>query len=297
MSLDIWNAVCPPLAASIADQQDYLDYCVGHTEVIAYLGARPVGSGLVAIEPDAARPVIAKAHVAVLPTARRLGAGSALYRHLSSWAAGRGRTELELRVLDTDPDGWRFATTRGFVEVSREALVALDLADTSEPPVVPPDGIGIVAWAEHPGLARGMYEVAAEAGADIPGNEDAIPGYEEWLEHHLGGPSDRPEATFVAVAGEEVAGYAKLHLSQARPAVAVHDLTAVRRVWRRRGIARALKATQIAWAKRAGYERLETANELRNVPIRTLNSELGYREIPGRALLRGPVAPLSGAAP
>jgi GNAT superfamily N-acetyltransferase len=105
----------------------------------------------------------------------------------------------------------------------------------------------------------------------------------------MGGSSDRPEATFIAVRGDEVVGYAKLHLSEARPAVAVLDLTGVKRAWRGRGVARALKAAEIAWAKRHGYERLETANELRNAPIRHLNETFGFEPIPGRALLRGPL--------
>jgi GNAT superfamily N-acetyltransferase len=297
VSLGIWNAVYWTMPASAADQQNYLEYCTDHLEVVAHLDARPVGSGLVGIEPDAARPTIVRAFVAVLPDARSRGVGSALYRHLSGWAAGRGKTEVETLVVDVDPAGLEFATARGFAEVFREALVALDLTSTPEPPTALPEGVTIVTWAERPELARGMYEVAVEAIPDIPGNEDAVPGYESWLEHFMGGPSDRPEATFVAVAGEEVLGYSKFHLSEARPTVAVHDLTGVKRAWRGRGIARALKATQIAWAKRAGYERLETGNELRNAPIRRLNAEFGYREIPGRALLRGPLAPLSGGAP
>jgi GNAT superfamily N-acetyltransferase len=276
--------------ASPADQQNYLEYCTDHLEFVAHLDARPVGSGLVAIEPEAARPTIVRAFVAVLPDTRRRGVGSALYRHLSGWAADRGRTEVETLVVDVDPAGLEFATARGFAEVFREALVALDLASITEPAVAPPDGIGIVTWAERPELARGMYEVAVDAIPDIPGNEDAVPGYESWLKHFMGSSSDRPEATFVALADDEVVGYAKFHLSDARPTVAVHDLTGVKRAWRGKGIARALKATQIAWAKRAGYERLETANELRNAPIRRLNEEFGYREIPGRALLRGPLA-------
>ena len=65
----------------------------------------------------------------------------------------------------------------------------------------------------------------------------------------------------------------------------------MRRAWRRRGIARALKSAEIAWAVQRGYERLETANELRNAPIRRLNERFGYRPMPGRVLLRGPLAP------
>ena len=49
-------------------------------------------------------------------------------------------------------------------------------------------------------------------------------------------------------------------------------MTGVRRAWRGRGIAGALKRTQLAWAKANGYERLETANETRNVPIQRLSA-------------------------
>jgi mycothiol synthase len=104
------------------------------------------------------------------------------------------------------------------------------------------------------------------------------------------GASDSPEATFVALEGDEVVAYAKLALSLARPTVAMHDITGVRRAWRGRGIARALKAAEIAWAKEHGYERLETQNEERNEPIRRLNERYGYVAEPGSITVRGPVA-------
>jgi hypothetical protein len=34
--------------------------------------------------------------------------------------------------------------------------------------------------------------------------------FEDWLEHDMGGSGDRPEATFVAVAGGEAVGYVLL---------------------------------------------------------------------------------------
>jgi GNAT superfamily N-acetyltransferase len=104
------------------------------------------------------------------------------------------------------------------------------------------------------------------------------------------GPGDRPEATFVALAGDEVIGYAKFSLTSAQPTTAHHDLTGVKRAWRGRGVARALKATQIAWAKASGYEELRTRNEERNAPIRRLNEEFGYRPTIGRIYLKGPLA-------
>jgi mycothiol synthase len=73
---------------------------------------------------------------------------------------------------------------------------------------------------------------------------------------------------------------------EARPGAALNGLTAVKRAWRGRGIAGALKRAQIAWAAEAGYERLVSAVEERNEPIRRLNERLGYRPVPGRITLR-----------
>ena len=71
-------------------------------------------------------------------------------------------------------------------------------------------------------------------------------------------------------------------------------MTGVKRAWRGRGIARALKQAQIAWAKNAGYERLDTRNEERNAPIRKLNAEFGYERSGIRKLFRGPLTEASG---
>ena len=91
-------------------------------------------------------------------------------------------------------------------------------------------------------------------------------------------------------AGDQVVGYAKLALSSAREHVVMHDLTGVLREWRGRGIAAALKRTQIAWAKHAGFAKLETSNEVRNEPIRRLNERHGYVPEPGQISLLGPTA-------
>jgi GNAT superfamily N-acetyltransferase len=194
-------------------------------------------------------------------------------------------------VKETDDASLAWAARRGFVEIGRNSLLVLDLTRAVKPSVVPPDGIEIVSWAERPGVEAGMYAVAREAYADVPGEEDAeVASYEAWLAMDMQGAGDRPEATFVALSDGEVVAYAKLSLSRARPAVAMHDMTGVRRDWRGRGIARALKAMEIAWALDNGYERLETQNEERNEPIRRLNERYGYVVEPGSVTVRGPIA-------
>jgi GNAT superfamily N-acetyltransferase len=236
-------------------------------------------------------PGVARAEVEVLPERRGHGLGSALFAALGGWAWTRGYTELLGTVAEDDPASLAWAERRGFREVGRNSLLVLDLDRVEAPSTDPPAGIEVVSWAERPELARGMYEVACEAYPDVPGEGEQMAAFEDWLSVDMQGSGDRPDATFVAVAGGEVVGYAKFSLTAARPRAAAHDLTAVRRAWRGRGVARALKATQIGWAKANGFEQLDTRNEERNAPIRRLNDEFGYRPGIGRIHLQGPLAP------
>jgi len=233
---------------------------------------------------------VARGEVAVLREARGSGVGSALLDSLSSWARELGYTDLMGPVKETDDVSLAWAARRGFAEIGRNSLLALDLTRTARPTVDAPDGIEIASWAERPGVEAGMYAVAREAYPDVPGEEDAkLASFEEWLAMDMQGAGDRPEATFVALSDGEVVAYAKLSLSRARPTVAMHDMTGVRREWRGRGIARALKAAEIAWALDNGFERLETQNEERNEPIRRLNERYGYVVEPGSVTVRGPI--------
>jgi len=235
---------------------------------------------------------VARGEVRVVGDARGRGVGSALLAELSAWARGLGYGELVGPVKEVDAASLAWTERRGFVEVGRDSMLVLDLTAVETPRVEAPEGIEIVTWAEQPGLERAMYDVAREAYPDVPGEDDAVVApFEEWLSMDMEGAGDRPEATFLALADSEVVAYAKLSLSLARPTVAMHDMTGVRRAWRGRGIARALKAAEIAWAKTNGYERLETHNEERNEPIRRLNERFGYVVTPGSVTVRGPTAP------
>ena len=153
----------------------------------------------------------------------------------------------------------------------------------------PPAGVEIVSWAERPELVGGLYEVYLEGSADIPSEEDVeIQPLDDWLAGDMSGVGDRPEWTFVAVAGDEVVGYSKGSLTTAQPHTAHHDLTAVKRSWRP-GDRRRVKSAQLTWAKENGYTRAVTNNEERNAPIRRLNERFGYLPAGGRILMRGPL--------
>jgi GNAT superfamily N-acetyltransferase len=290
LSLELFNAVWPQHAVTMAEVDSFKRGALAHADYVAALDGEPAGSGFVAILPQ--RPTVGSALLTVLAQRRGRGVGTTLYRELSRWCAAHGVETIEAPVEADDEESLGYAQRRGFIEVERYSKRVLELGALVAPAVAPPSGVEITSWAERPEVARGIYAIAVEAYADVPGGEDEVmQPFEDWLTHDMQGSGDRPEATFVALAGDEVIGYAKFSLTAAQPAVAFHDMTGVKRAWRGRGVAGALKRAQIGWAKANGYERLETGNEVRNEPIRRLNASLGYRESPGRLLMRGPVAP------
>ena len=231
-------------------------------------------------------PGVARADVRVAPAARGRAIGSALLAELQRRADELGAPTLEVEVRDDDAGSLAWTERNGFLETGRGVRLALDLTAIEEPAVDPPAGIEVVTWAERPELAEGIYDVACEAYPDEPGSVGVqMEPFEGWLSQDMQGSGDRADAVFVALAGDEVAGYAKLAMS-VRPGYVMHDMTGVKRSFRGRGIASSLKRAEIAWAKREGFRTLETFNDELNAPIRSLNEKHGYRPATGSVTLR-----------
>jgi mycothiol synthase len=282
------NAVWPFDPVSADDYRDWQRQAGDMASLLVTEAGEDIagGSGIVGWHSP---PGVGRLPLWVLPEHRGRGFGTELLAQLSAWLRARDCIEATSPVFEEDAASLAWAERRGFVEVGRNSMLALDLEEFEKPPAVPPPGVEIVTWADRPDTTRGMYEVVLEAGPDIPGEDEAeIEPFESWLTNDMRGLSDRPEATFVALAGDEVVGFAKLSLSADDNEVAFHDLTGVKRAWRRRGIAGALKRAQIEWARANGYRHLKTFNEERNEPIRRLNERYGYRRDPGFVTVRGP---------
>jgi len=283
-SLANYNAIWPLDAITMDEVRSFESRASAFADFLA-----PGGSAWVGLLPW--RPGFGETFVTVLPEHRRQGLGTAFYEHISAWLIEHDIDQIDATVPEDDEESIAFAVKRGFHEVERNGRMILDLGAIDPERPAPPEGIEIVTWDQRPDLGRGIYDVACEAYQDIPGDRDqTIEPFEDWLEHEMNGSGDRADATFLAVSGDEVVGYSKFSLTAAQPTTAHHDMTAVKRAWRQRGVAGALKRTQILWAKEQGYERLATQNEVRNEPIRRLNKRLGYREAPGRIAMRGPLA-------
>jgi mycothiol synthase len=253
---------------------------------LAYLDGRPAAFGL---GRPSSIPGANYAAVRVLPEHRRRGLGSALLAAIAEHARARGATELWGRVRADDSESLKFAKRRGFKEVGRDCDVVLELA--SVPPALPEPtaGITLVSFAERPDLLNAVWVVDNEVSVDVPAHRPHEPmTYEHWARENVEGPGAFPDGCFIALEGDEIVGYSALRRFGADSPEAQNQLTAVRRPWRRRGIATALKRAQIEAARKAGIERISTSNDETNVGMRGVNARLGYKPKPERIIVSGP---------
>ena len=241
--------------------------------LLAEVGGAVVGTGcVVRSSQHDARPTI----VAVLPSWRRRGLGSALLERCLDYARTLQAAKAIAFVREDDDESLAFGERRGFVVTDRVVSLALDLDPDPPAPVIPP-GIEITEL-DDTGLEE-AYEVFAEGAADIPavGNAGDVSPFDEWVLQFAAHP-----LTLVALDGGRVVGYADLELRNAEQRLLDNNLTTVRRSHRGRGIAEALKRTQIGWATEHGYRRVVTATHAANEPMRRLNEKLGYHELPAQ---------------
>jgi mycothiol synthase len=206
----------------------------------------------------------------VLPEARRRGVGTALLRELAAHVESLGFDRVGAGV--DDPGSLAFAERFGFHEVDRDVEQVRMIGEEEPWPEVPA-GVEIVSVAERPELFSRIYhELALEAFEDFALHQPIQISLEDWEREWL----TWPEGSFVALAGGEIAGCAGLLKDDDRPDRAENSLTAVRRDWRRRGLASTLKRTTLAWASDNGIRELYTWTQRGNEGMRAVNEQLGY---------------------
>ena len=290
----IVNAVTPDEPTS-PDELRWADTTYpGGARFIAELDGRPAGAtsaGRIWVRPPEFDAWWAT--MLVLPDARRRGIGDALYTAVSGAAGAAGKIALHVPASEARPDGIAFLERRGFVEYERSKVVRLELAGLEPPVVDPPSGVAVTTLEERPDLVEGVWEVAREALPDVPAGDEPMAAGDlaEFRARDVDRPAIPPGGFAVALeaVGGRVVGYASLYVVSGPGSLAWHDMTAVARDWRRRGVAGALKRATIRWAIEAGLSALETGNDPANAPMRAINARLGFRPRPDEIVMRGPL--------
>lgn len=294
--VDLVNAITPDDPASVEEARWAEATYPGGARLLAEVGGRAVGVanvGRIYVQ----RPDYPDwwGFIAVEPGSRREGIGSALLERISDAARAAGKRGLQGRVSEARPDAIAFLDHRGFVEDERSKSSRLELAGLEPPEVAMPAGTVLTDLAARPDLVDGVHAVALETFVDIPWTDEpmAVGDLAEFRARDVDRPGIALDAFMVALdaASEEVVGYASLMLVPGSTTVAWHDMTAVRRAWRGRGLATALKYATIRWAIEHGLEALDTGNDEHNASMRAVNARLGYRSLPDEIFVRGPLLP------
>jgi mycothiol synthase len=237
-----------------------------HQFLLAEVDGELAGSGVVGKADLAGSGAIT---ARVLPGWRRRGVGTAILRVLAGRAAEMGFGVVGSNVEDLGSVS--FAERYGFREVDRQVEQVRVIGDEPAPRV--PDGIEIVQVSARPELWRAVYPtVGAQAFQDMALISPLDVSLEQWERDWI---SD-PDAMFVALADGEVIGCAGLLPDPDDPGRAEHALTSVRRDWRRRGVAAALKRCCLAWAANHGLREVYTWTQRGNDDMRALNTHLGF---------------------
>ena len=181
-----------------------------------------------------------------------------------------------------------FLKSRSFEEVSRLVDLRLNVASADVSAFadlreqLEEQGISISTFAEErvrdPRCVEKLYELTTLLEQDDPARGPFVPpAYNArealmWLEM----PYVLPEAYFIAKRGDEYVGVSDVSLFEAVPGGLTQGFTGVKRAYRRRGLATALKTCGIVYAQTHGYQIIQTSNKPEQTAIRALNEKLGF---------------------
>lgn len=259
-----------------------------HVDLLAVEDGEILGTGLLGGDPASVGSSHPYVEVTVPERNRGRGVGAALLLELSERARRLGKEGLMTESRAHDAYSIAFLERRGFVESGRSAKYVLELSAYDEPDAPRSEGVDVVMLAERPGLLPGMYEVARATYPEVGGYQaKQAESMHEWQLYHLGSPGTALDMTPVAVANDEVIGFATM-IVRNDGRTAEHRIAAVRADWRRRGIATLLLRTQLAAAKRAGLETIVAWGRSRHAG-QPYGTKVGFEVETETVSFRGPL--------
>lgn len=239
--------------------------------------------------------------VVVLPEADDPAIRPLYLQHVLALLQGRDPAVLVSGTLDDHALAVAFLNEAGFVEVQRDQFSELDLAGFDPAPFAPTaarvaeSGIAILTlpeWqARDPQWKTKLYELDWLVMQDVPAATAPLkPTLEEFERKRLSGPNFYADGWFVALDGDQPVAESYVLANASAPETLYTGTTGVRREYRRRGIATALKLRVIEHARARGFTTLSTSNAATN-PMLQLNYALGFVDRPAWVVFEKRLAP------
>lgn len=227
---------------------------------------------------------------AVLPSARGLGVGQALYADGRDALFKGGALRASIEVREHHEAARSFFESRGFEVVMRYAVSRLDLTrfrpeeHAKTLARVRAEGVEIISAcalrAQRPDAIARINALRWQIAQDVPSPDPPVAESDASLAHYLDTqPTALPAGWLIARIGDAEIGLSTLWRSLADPTVVHTGVTGVLKTHRRRGIATALKVAAIEYARSIGARRIDTDNEEKN-PMYALNLALGFAPQP-----------------
>lgn len=300
-----WNEVYPDNRLSAAELRR-LDAAheppYRFARVVAELGGEVSGTASFEQHAGMYSPQHFYLSVVVAPEAEGRGLGGRLYDRLLDDLEPFNPTVLRVQVRETHAPARRFAARRGFREAKRDFMATLEPARFDDAPLAGAlegaarQGLVIQSLTElgaDPEARRKFYELFSEVRLDVPRSAPATPiPYETFVKQVYDAPDFFAAGTFVALDGEHYVGLTQFWRGEATDELFT-GLTGVRRAYRGRGVALALKVHALRFARDYGAPLVRTDNDSRNVAMIALNDKLGFVRQPAYLSL---VKTLDGSA-
>ena len=288
----VWNATHPNDIYTVEEFR-YFDDSIQPPQLsgrfVAELAEKVVGVADYLQFPGTYHPQKFFLRLYVSPDFEMRGLGTALYAALIEHLQQFDPIGVRGQVAENLPHALAFAQKRGFVESKRDWESVLELSNFDPAPYdgfrvkLEREGIRFKSIAEFgntPDLQRRFHALFSEVRQDVPRSEPATPfSFDAFKKMIYDAPDFYPEGTFLAFYGEEAIGLTILWKGAASTNV-MTGLTAVKRAYRGRGIATALKVASLTVAKANGATKVITDNDTNNVEMIAINEKLGFVKQP-----------------
>lgn len=234
--------------------------------------------------------------VGVDPDWQRQGLGAQLLAAAEGFARDGGATTLEAFVRGDSERSVAWVKGKGYQVDRTRTESVLDLTEfdrqrfAGQVDRVSAGGLELRSYLDKlsDDLLRRVYDWDVTTTPDVPIFEGNLPTFDDWARHFNEDPT--PHYHAYAFDGEKVVAGSIIYFPPAAGATEAYTgYTAVRREYRGRGLALAVKLMTIDEALRRGFRSMRTNNDPDNPPMLAVNEKLGYVLVPGPMRVKKPV--------